>query len=175
MLPESPPTPGRTKRRRKRLSDYGIRLREKQKLKFIYSVSERQFRRYFDKARRNPKNTELVLLQLLETRLDNVIYRLGFAKSRRQARQLINHGHVLTDDKKVDIPSYNIEAGQVITLKTKSLNLPLVTTAIKEVKTDALPTWLSRQGLVGRVSHLPKANEVRSDIDVHLIVEYYSR
>lgn len=169
MISKAAPT------RPRKISDYGIRLREKQKLRFIYGVSERQFRRYLDKARQNPKSTEAILLQLLETRLDNIVYRLGLAKTRNHARQLVNHGHVQVDGKKVDIPSYTAKTGQVITLKSQSLKSALVVEALKEVQPSNLPTWLSRKGPIGKVDHLPREDELRSDIDVRLIVEYYSR
>jgi len=174
-LPESPSEQKGKKRRARKISDYGIRLREKQKLKFIYGVLERQFRRYFKKALSDPQNTEEVLLRLLECRLDNVVYRLGFAKTRNQARQFVNHGHILIDDKKVDIPSYNIKAGQIITLKSKSLEIPSVQESLKETKPDKLPPWLERKGPVGKVKKLPEKDDLRTDIDISLIVEYYSR
>ena len=177
LLPESPQeekTKARGKRRRK-ISDYGIRLREKQKLKFIYGVLERQFRRYFEKALRNPQNTGKILLSLLECRLDNVLYRLGFTKTRRQARQLVTHGHVLVDGKKVDIPSYNVKKGQTITLKQDSLAIPLVQESLKDNKLEQLASWLERKGPVGRVKKIPEKDDLRVDIDISLIVEYYSR
>lgn len=178
-MPESPQeekTKGRTKgKRRRKISDYGIRLREKQKLKFIYGVLERQFRRYFEKALKNPKDTGKVLLSLLECRLDNVLYRLGFAKTRRQARQLVTHGHVLVDDKKVDIASYNVKKGQIITLKQDSLTIPLVQESLKDNKPEQLAGWLERKGPVGRIKRVPEKDDLRVDIDISLIVEYYSR
>lgn len=176
LLPESPQEQkGRPRRRTRKISDYGIRLREKQKLKFIYGILERQFRRYFKKALADKQNTEEVLLRLLECRLDNVVYRLGFAKTRRQARQLVNHGHITVDDKKVDIPSYNIKANQIITLRPKSLTIPFVHESLKEVKPEKLPSWLERKGPVGKVKKLPEKEDLRTDIDISLIVEYYSR
>ncbi len=179
LLPESPQeakTKIRTRTRRKRkLSEYGIRLQEKQKLKFIYGVLERQFRRYFEKALKNPQDTGKVLLSLLECRLDNVVYRLGFAKTRRQARQLVTHGHVLVDEKKVDIASYNVKKGQIITLKQNSLAIPLVQESLKEVKPEQLASWLERKGPIGRVKKIPEKDDLRVDIDISLIVEYYSR
>lgn len=176
LLPESPQEQkARPRRRTRKISDYGIRLREKQKLKFIYGILERQFRRYFKKALADKQNTEEVLLRLLECRLDNVVYRLGFAKTRRQARQLVNHGHITVDDKKVDIPSYNIKANQIITLRPKSLTIPFVHESLEEVKPEKLPSWLERKGPVGKVKKLPEKEDLRTDIDISLIVEYYSR
>ena len=174
LIPEAPQKYGKRRRRRK-VSDYGIRLKEKQKLKFIYGILERQFRRYFEKAREDTQNTQQLLLQFLECRLDNVLYRLGFTKTRRQARQLVNHGHVLVNDKKVDICSYNVKTGQMITLKPKSLEIPFVQESLKKTKPSELPAWLERKGPVARVKQMPDQEALRTDIDVSLIVEYYSR
>lgn len=171
MLPESPAQLRSTRK----LSDYGLRLREKQKLKFIYGVLERQFKKYFDQASKNPKNTGLVLLQILEGRLDNVLYRLGLVKTRPQARQLVNHGHVRVNGKKVDIPSYSVKVGEVIELKPASQNLDFIKEALKERKEQDLPTWLESKGAVGQVKRLPERTEIPFDIDENLVIEYYSR
>lgn len=160
---------------RRRKSDYGIRLDEKQKLKFIYGVTERQFRRYFEMASRDPANTGEVLLRQLEMRLDNVVYRMGFARTRRQARQLVNHGHVLVDGSKVDIPSYNVKVGQTVTLKATTLENPQVKEYFEKVKQEDLPSWIRRKGPVGKVERLPEGKDLRSDVDVNLIAEFYSR
>lgn len=175
LLPESPQEESGKHRRRRKISDYGLRLREKQKLKFIYGVLERQFRRYFEKAAKDPQNTEEVLIRLLECRLDNVAYRLGFAKTLSQARQLVNHGHMLVDGKKVDIPSYNIKVGQLVTLNAKALDIPFVRESLKETKPANVPVWLERKGPIGKVKRLPEKEDLRTDIDISLIVEYYSR
>lgn len=173
LLPESPA--GESHRDRRRKSDYGIRLEEKQKLKFIYGVLERQFRRYFARAIQESQNTGQVLLQLLETRLDNVVYRLGFARTRPQARQLVTHGHVLVDERKVDIPSYNVKVGQTITLVPPTLENLQVQEAMQKSSPDDLPAWLKRKGPVGKVGRLPKDKDLRDDIDINLIIEHYSR
>lgn len=173
LLPESPADEGRRRGRRK--SDYGIRLEEKQKLKFIYGVLEKQFRRCFAQASQEPRNTGQVLLQLLETRLDNVVYRLGFALTRPQARQLVAHGHVLVDEQKVDVPAYNVRAGQTVTLKPVTLENLSVQEAMQKSSAEDLATWLVRKGPVGKVERLPEGKDLRDDIDLNLIIEYYSR
>ncbi|MCA9392448.1 30S ribosomal protein S4 [candidate division WWE3 bacterium] len=174
LLPESP-VDSRKPMRRSRKSVYGIRLEEKQKLKFIYGVLERQFRRYFNDARKDPSNTGFVLMQILERRLDNVVYRLGFAPTRQAARQLVNHGHVIVNDKKVDIPSYNVSVDDVVTLKTKSLEIPVVKKTMEEGEELILPSWLKKKGPVGMVKSLPVEDDIRTDIDLQLIIEYYSK
>lgn len=171
MLPESPTQP----RGHRRISDFGLRLKEKQRLKFKYGVLERQFVKYFQEASKNPRNTGLVLLQRLEKRLDNIVYRLGFTKTLAQARQIVNHGHILVNDQKVDIPSYNVKAGEVISPSLAAQKFPFLNEAFKENKPDNLPDWLERQGLVGRVKRLPNREELPLDIDENLVIEYYSR
>lgn len=161
--------------RQKRKTEYGIRLEEKQKLRFIYGVQEKQFRRYFEQAQKTAENTGNVLLISLEARLDNVIYRLGLAPNRASARQLVNHGHVLVNGKKIDIPSYQVQVDDQITLKEKAQNLPHVVQSIEQNKAEHLPSWLKREGTVGKVVSLPSDDELRQDIDVQLIIEYYSR
>ncbi|OGY21899.1 MAG: 30S ribosomal protein S4 [Candidatus Woykebacteria bacterium GWB1_45_5] len=159
---------------RRKLSDFGRQLREKQKVKRAYGILERQFRRYFEKASKEKGNTGVALLQILETRLDNVVYRLGFAPSRSAARQLVTHGHVQVNNKKTDIPSFNVKVGDLVSLSERSQKLPLVTEAL-ELRGDLLPSWLNRAGLVGRVSHLPAAEDLEAIANEQLIVEYYSR
>lgn len=156
----------------KKVSDYGKQLREKQKAKRVYGVLERQFRRYFAQASREIGNTGEDLLRILETRLDNVVYRLGLTLSRAQARQLVNHGHVLVNSKKVDIPSYNVKIDDVISLSPKAQNFEFVKQAIKESKTA---DWLERKALVGKVKSLPTSQDLDVIINVQQIVEYYSR
>lgn len=159
---------------RRRLSDYGQQLREKQKVKRLYGVLERQFRRYFKEADRVRKGTGEVLLQLLESRLDNVVYRLGLAPSRSIARQLVSHGHILIDNQKVDIPSYQVKAGQTVSLSPIALKIDEVKKALKE-KNKKIPAWLERRAAVGKMIRLPKREEIEEDINEHLIIEYYSR
>lgn len=159
----------------KRKSTYGLRIDEKQKLKFTYGILEKQFRRLFDRARRDPLNTGTVLMQLLERRLDNVVYRLGFAKTRSSARQLVNHGHVLVNNKRLDIPSYNVKVQDLITLKPKTQSNAQVTALMDEAKLSDLPSWLDRKGFVGVVKSIPAEDDVQTDVDLQLIIEYYSR
>lgn len=173
LLPESPQEKGGRRRRRK--SDYGVRLDEKQKLKFIYDITEKQFRRYFQKASQQPANTGEILLRQLETRLDNVVYRMRFANTRPQARQYVNHGHVLVDGEKVDIPSYNVGVGQMVTLKSQILENPQVEELSGKLEPQDLPGWIERKGPVGRVARLPEEEDLRDDIDINLIIEFYSR
>ncbi|MCA9397339.1 30S ribosomal protein S4 [candidate division WWE3 bacterium] len=169
LLPDSVPNT------RRRQSDFSKRLEEKQKLRFIYGLLEKQFRRYYDQALAMEGNTEEYLVQSLETRLDNVIYRLGFARTRQQARQLVSHGHVLVDNQKVDIPSYRVKKGQTITLKPKSLELPDVKANLEESQVTDMPSWLAKKGPVGKIDELPTLDDVQLEVDVSLIIEYYSR
>lgn len=161
-------------KRLRRLSDYGKQLREKQKAKRIYGVLEKQFKRYYERAAKFKGATGPTLLRFLETRLDNVVYRLGLASTRALARQLINHGHVILNNKKVTIPSYEVHVGDVITLGKKAFEIP----AVKKILADKsvnLPSWLSRKGPVGKVEKLPDETHFTENIDEQLIVEYYSR
>jgi small subunit ribosomal protein S4 len=157
----------------RRMSDYGRQLREKQKVKRIYGLSERQMKNYFQKAVKVRQATSEALLQLLESRLDNVLYRLGFVNSRHLARQLIGHKHVLVDGKKINIPSYQMKKGETVTLGTKALKLDLIKKALAE-KTK-IPAWLKKKAAVGQMLRLPQRDEIEGDIDDQLIVEYYSR
>ncbi|MBM3205721.1 30S ribosomal protein S4 [Candidatus Shapirobacteria bacterium] len=157
----------------RRMSDYGRQLREKQKIKRIYGLSERQLKNYFQKSFKVKKATSEVLLQTLERRLDNVLYRLGFVPARSLARQLVNHGHVLVDGRQVDIPSYQLKPSQIVSLKQKALEMALVKKSLGE-KTK-LPDWLKKKAAVGQMVRLPQRDEIEADIDDQLIVEYYSR
>ncbi|MBI3954699.1 30S ribosomal protein S4, partial [Candidatus Collierbacteria bacterium] len=148
-------------------------LREKQKAKRLYSVLESQFARYYKTAIKSPQNTGEVLLQLLETRLDNLVYKFSFTQSRSLARQLVTHGNVLVDGKKLDIASYNVKPGQTISLSSKGQKLNHVTEAM--AKPSPLPKWLERKAMVGKLSRLPNREEIDVDIKDNLIVEYYSR
>ena len=159
---------------RRRLSEYGVQLREKQKAKRTYGVLERQFRRYFKKAFKKRGVTGEALLQLLESRLDNVVYRLGFVPSRSVARQLVRHGHILVDGKKVDIPSYQVKSGQVINLNPKAMKIEVVKKSLAEKKKE-IPSWLQKKAAVGKIIRLPTREEIGADIAEQLIVEYYSR
>ncbi|KLV26411.1 30S ribosomal protein S4 [Niallia circulans] len=160
---------------RKKLSEYGLQLQEKQKLRHMYGVNERQFRNLFDIAGKMAGKHGENFMILLETRLDNVVYRLGLARTRRQARQLVNHGHILVDGKRLDIPSYRVKAGQTITLREKSRNLEVVKEAV-EVN-NFVPDFLTFDAdkLEGTFTRLPERSELPAEINEALIVEFYSR
>ena len=160
---------------RKKLSEYGLQLQEKQKLRHMYGVNERQFRNLFDKAGKLAGKHGENFMVLLESRLDNVVYRLGLARTRRAARQLVNHGHILVDGSRVDIPSYRLTAGQTITLREKSRNLDVVKEAI-EVN-NFVPDFLTFDAdkLEGTFTRLPERSELPAEINEALIVEFYSR
>ena len=165
------------KSRRQKMAGYGIQLREKQKVKRIYGVLEDQFRRYFEAADRQRGITGETLLQLLERRFDNVVYRLGLATSRAQARQLVRHGHFLINGKKVDIPSYSVRPGDVVSVRATSRQNPTIAHAIEEVKGRGIPGWLTfdaGEG-AGRVMSLPTREQINLPVQEQLIVELYSK
>ena len=159
--------------RRRRTSEYGLQLREKQKAKRIFGLLEKQFKRYFEKASKVKGATGLALLQILETRLDNVVYRLNFAKSRAAARQLVSHGHIKVNGKKVNIPSFQVGALQTIEISSQMIDNTQVKKSIEEGLT--LPEWLMRKATIGKVLRIPIRDEMEQSIDEQLIVEYYSR
>ena len=167
--------PGQHGQGRSKISDYGLQLREKQKAKRFYGLQETQFRNLFDKAARKSGITGENLLILLETRLDNVVFRLGFASSRKEARQLVNHGHFQVNGKKVHIPSYTVKPGDVIKVKEKSTNSP----KFKEVKEMSItvPSWVSVdvEKLEGKILSVPTRSEIDTPVAEHLIVELYSK
>ena len=165
------------KLRKAKMVGYGVQLREKQKVKRIYGVLENQFRRYFEMADRTRGITGETLLQLLERRFDNVIYRLGLATSRAQARQQIRHGHFLVNGKKVDIPSYSLKAGDTITVRGTSAQNASIVHAIEEVKGRGIPDWLQFDAgqLTGRVQSLPTREQINLPVQEQLIVELYSK
>ncbi|MCC2866063.1 30S ribosomal protein S4 [Anaerovorax odorimutans] len=167
--------PGQHGQGRKKVSDYGTQLREKQKTKRFYGLQETQFRNLFDKAARKKGITGENLLIMLETRLDNVVFRLGFASSRKEARQLVTHGHFRVNGKKVDIPSYEVKVGDVIKVKEKSTSSP----KFKEIKdmTISVPSWLTVdvEKLEGKVVTLPTREDIDTPVAEHLIVELYSK
>lgn len=167
--------PGQHGQGRKKISNYGLQLREKQKAKRFYGLLETQFRAYFEKAEKQAGITGENLLSILETRLDNVVYRLGFAASRKEARQLVRHGHFTVNGKKVDIPSYLVAVGDVIKVKEKSVSSP----KFKEMAETAtnVPNWLEAnvESLEGKVVSLPTREDIDIPIAEHLIVELYSR
>lgn len=167
---------GRSGQFRRKVSDYGAQLREKQKARRIYGVLEKQFRRYFRLAERQPGMTGPNLVCLLERRLDNVVYRLGFADSRAQARQLVQHGHFNLDGRKVDIPSLLVEAGNIISVREESRRKPYFQGMEERLAQVSLPNWLSLdpQRLSGRVLNLPSREQIDVPFIEQLIVEYYS-
>jgi small subunit ribosomal protein S4 len=158
---------------RRRTSGYGDQLREKQKVKAIYGILEKQLQRYFQIAAKQKQATGTALLQILESRLDNVVNRLGLAPSRSVAKQLISHRHVLVDGQKVNVNSYLLQPNQIITLDATALKNKEVKASLAEKK--SLPDWLQKKGPVGKVIRLPERDELDLDIDESLIVEYYSR
>jgi small subunit ribosomal protein S4 len=162
---------------RRRLSPYGLQLREKQKARFLYGILERQFRNYYDKASNIEGSTGDELLILLEKRLDNVMFRTGMFNTRRQSRQAVNHGHFLINDKKVNIPSYEIKQGDKITWKEKSKNSSLFQIASENIKNNQCAKWLSldKSALSVQINNLPSASDAELEIDTRQIVEYYSR
>lgn len=159
---------------RRKISDYGTQLREKQKAKRIYGVMERQFHNYFADALKIKGNTGEALLRHLERRLDNVIYRLALAPTRAAARQLVTHGHVLVNNSHMSIPSYQVKVADVIIFKPKGLGVPAVKKMLED-KNPQLPGWLERQGAAGKVVRFPDRSEVEADINEQQIVEFYSR
>ncbi len=169
--------PGQHGQGRRKLSEYGIQLREKQKAKRIYGVLERQFRKYYKMAEKMKGVTGENLLQLLERRLDNVVYRLGLASSRAEARQLVRHGHFQVNGRKVNIPSYLVDVGDVITVKEKSRNSKRIKELVERAQDRTVPDWLQidYEKLEGKVIELPTKEHIDIPIEEHLIVEFYSR
>jgi small subunit ribosomal protein S4 len=169
--------PGQHGQGRQRLSEYSAQLREKQKLKRIYGLQERQFRGVFGKAERRTGVTGEHLLKLLECRLDNIVYRLGFAASRKEARQLVNHGHVLLNGRKTDVPAAVIKANDVIEIRERSRNLLPIQAALEGVDGRGIPGWLEldRSGLKGTVRNLPTRDDIALPVNEQMVVELYSR
>jgi len=164
-------------KRRSKPTDYGLHLREKQKVKHYYGVLERQFRTYFARAERGKGNTGETLLSLLERRLDNIVHRLGFAPSRAAARQFVLHGHITVNGRRVDVPSYLVKAGDLLRVKNRAKSLQLVHAALSEVRRD-VPDFLSRgEGVIpeGRVDRLPAAEDVSIPVQANLIIELCSK
>ena len=165
------------KDRKTKIVGYGLQLREKQKAKRIYFTGENQFRNYFEKAARSTGVTGEMLLQQLERRLDNVVYRMGLAASRRQARQLVRHGHIQVNGRKVDIPSFQVAVGQEVAVREGSRKLPAIEQAMQFTSHQTAPTWIevNRDNLSGRVSALPKREDINLPVNEQLIVELYSK
>ncbi len=177
ILDRRPRPPGQQSHRRTKLSDRGLQLREKQKARWLYGVLERQFRQMFEEAERQPGVTGETLQILLERRLDNVVYRLGFADSRAQARQLVRHGHIVLNDKKSDIPSIIVKAGDAVSWKTNKTKTEYYKQLLGNIKGKSVPGWLAldRQKLEARVVSLPTPQDTEGKYEVKAIVEYYSR
>ncbi|CZE46072.1 30S ribosomal protein S4 [Campylobacter geochelonis] len=169
--------PGQHGQRRAKISEYGLQLREKQKAKFMYGVSEKQFRRLFTEAARREGNTGAILIQLLEQRLDNVVYRMGFATTRRFARQLVSHGHILVDGRRVDIPSYSVQAGQKVEVSEKSKNNPQISRAIDLTAQTGIVAWVDveKDKRYGIFTRKPEREEVVIPVEERFIVELYSK
>jgi small subunit ribosomal protein S4 len=169
--------PGQHGQGRGKISDYGLQLREKQKVKRMYGVLEKQFRGYFERAERMRGVTGTNLLVLLERRLDNVVYRLGFANSRAQSRQLVRHNHVLVDGVRVNLPSFLVKVGQTVQVTEKSRTSPLVRDALEAAARRGCPPWLEleKEEAKGKVSMFPTREDITMPIQEHLIVELYSK
>jgi small subunit ribosomal protein S4 len=165
------------KDRKAKIVGYGLQLREKQKAKRIYFTNEGQFRNYYEKATRSKGVTGELLLQQLERRLDNIVYRLGFATSRRQSRQLVRHGHIQVNGRKVDIPSYQVKAGDEVAVREPSRKLPIIASAIEFSSHQPTPNWLEvdRENMKGRVTAVPKREDINLPVNEQLIVELYSK
>lgn len=165
------------KQGRKKQSEYGLQLNEKQKVKFIYGVLEKQFRKYYVMATKRQGITGEMLLQILESRLDNVVFRLGLANTRREARQIVNHGHITVNGQKVDIPSYLVKPGDVIAVREKSKNSVRIKEIVETNANRVVPKWLSmdKNTLTGKVITLAARDDIDYEVEEHLIVELYSK
>lgn len=163
--------------RKNRLSNFGTQLHEKQKIKFIYGILEKQFRNYFEKANQMTGETGVNLMQLLECRLDNVVFRLGFAPSRPAARQLVSHGHFLVNNRRVNIPSYSVKPGDVLQVREKSKKLDFIIDSMKRVKGDLSLPWLEldKAKMTGNIIAFPAREEIQVLVNEQLVVELYSK
>lgn len=176
-LEKRPFAPGQHGQRRTKISEYGLQLREKQKAKFMYGVSEKQFRKYFKKAAAKDGNTGENLITSIEQRLDNVVYRMGFASTRAFARQITTHGHITVDGKKLDIPSYVVKPGQVIAVKEKTKSNPQIVRALELTNQTGIVEWVSvdKDKISGTFTRIPTREEVIIPVNERLIVELYSK
>ena len=165
------------KRRRRQDSEYGIQLREKQKAKFIYGVLEKQFHMYYEKARRMNGVTGSNLMSLLESRLDNVVFRLGFARTRKEARQTVSHGHIFVNGRRVDIASYRVRPGDDVAVAPKAKDMLVIKSALVSAENRQVPSWLELdiEKLQGTVLNIPSRDQIDMDIQEQLIVELYSK
>ncbi|MCS7092936.1 MAG: 30S ribosomal protein S4 [Patescibacteria group bacterium] len=161
----------------RKISEYGLQLKEKQKIKYIFGINERQLKNYFKKASSAKGNTSLLLCQFLERRLDNVLYRLGFVPTRSSGRQLITHGHVMVNGKKVTIPSYQVKIGDQIAFldEKKILGIPYLKEFIEKSTNVVVPSWLKRENLRGEIVALPDGQEISKQVNLRLVIEYYSK
>jgi len=176
-IEKRPYAPGQHGQRRAKVSEYGLQLKEKQKAKYMYGISEKQFRNLFKEANRLQGNTGANLIGLLERRLDNVVYRMGFATTRNFARQLVSHGHIIVDGKRVNIPSYRVKEGQKIQIKEKSKDNPQIVRALELTNQTGMTEWVDvdNKALKGVFKNVPARDELSSDISEQLIVELYSK
>jgi small subunit ribosomal protein S4 len=172
-----PPGVHGPKKSRRKQSDYGLGLAEKQKLRYQYGLLERQFRRMFEKALKKRGVTGETLLQLLETRLDNVVYKLGFATTRPAARQMVNHGHIVVNSRKVSSPSYNVKPGDVIDIRNTAATRQLATKSLESSQIRPVPDWISfnREALRAQIARIPTRDDIQPIVNEQLIVEFYSR
>ena len=169
--------PGQHGQGYRKLSDYGVQLREKQKVRKIYGLLERQFRRYFYEAERRKGITGEILLQLVESRLDNIVYRMGFAPNRRRARQLISHGHIVVNGKEINLPSYQVKEGDSVSVKDSSRDMPEIIDSLSKVEYRGIPAWVEVDSVnyTGKVLRIPSRDEIQLPIQEQLIVELYSK
>jgi small subunit ribosomal protein S4 len=176
-LDKRPYAPGQHGQRKTKVSEFGTQLREKQKIKFMYGMSEKQTRRLYDEASRASGNAGENFIKLLERRLDNVVYRMGMATTRRFARQLVNHGHILVDGKKVSIPSYRVKPGQKIEVCEKTRSNPQVIRAMELTNQTGMAVWVDvdKEKLFGIFTRIPERSEVTVPVDERLIIEFYSK
>ena len=176
-LQRRPQIPGQhgEKNEKVKLSEYGKQLQEKQKVRFMYGVSEKQFRRLYQLAKKSDEVTGYAFLKILESRLDNMVYRMGMARTRQGARQLVNHGHITVNGKKVDIASYLTKVGDVIALKETSKNLKVVNESLESIRSTAAWVSFNKETKEGKVERFPERNELNPEINESLVVEYYNR
>ncbi len=177
LLNKKPYAPGQHGMARRKMSDYALQLREKQKVKYMYGILEKQFRRYFKNAERMSGVTGENLLQLLESRLDNTVFRLGFAVSRRQARQMVLHRHIMVNDKTTNVPSYTLEPGDVVQVCEKSRRLSMFHEALRKVRAENMYPWLEldKAKLVGKFLDKPRREDIPVNVQESMIVELYSK
>ena len=177
VLGYSKSTKRQPKQSRRKQSEYGMQLNEKQKVKFIYGVLEKQFHAYYEKAERKQGITGEILLQELERRLDNVVFRMGFANTRREARQLVNHAHFTVNGKRVNIPSYQVKPGDVVAVSEKSCSTTKFKSLLEENGKKACPKWIEKanDSFEGKIVAMPARDDIDYDVAEHLIVELYSK